>query len=90
LTTSSGAYYEENISGKLTDERFIKLSSGYECEQESLGPAIDALRRDIKEREEKKPDLMELDAAVLREFIERIYISAKDKTGQNTGSPNSL
>jgi hypothetical protein len=84
--------YEDNIGGKLTDERFIKLSHGYEREQESLGSAIEALRRDIKEREKRKTDarnfvavtkkytdLKELDAAVLREFIERIYVSEKDK-----------
>jgi DNA invertase Pin-like site-specific DNA recombinase len=82
--------YEDNISGKLTDERFVKLSGGYEREQKNLGPAIDALRRDIKEREKRKTDagnfvavtkkytdLKELDAAVLREFIERIYVSEK-------------
>lgn len=84
--------YEDNISGKLTDERFIKLSGDYEREQDELKSLVDTLRRDIKEREKKKTDaknfvavtkkytdLQELDAAVLREFIERIYVSEKDK-----------
>lgn len=84
--------YEDNISGKLTDERFIKLSADYEREQDELKSTADALHKEIKQREQKKTDvrnfvavakkytdLQELDAGVLREFIERIYISEKDK-----------
>jgi DNA invertase Pin-like site-specific DNA recombinase len=84
--------YEDNISGKLTDERFVKLSRDYEREQDGLQSAIGALKREIKERESKKTnarnfvnatkkytDLQQLDAGVLREFIEKIYIFEKDK-----------
>ena len=84
--------YEDNISGKLTDERFIKLSGDYEREQDELKSLADAFRRDIKGREKKRTDaknfvavtkkytdLQELDATVLREFIERIYVYDKDK-----------
>jgi hypothetical protein len=84
--------YEDNISGKLTDTRFIKLSGEYEREQDDLKKAVEALRLDIKEREKKKTDarhfvaltkkytdLKELDATVLREFIHKIYVSEKDK-----------
>ena len=84
--------YEDNISGKLSDERFIKLSGDYEREQKELQIAADALRYDIKEREKRKTDarnfvaitkkytdLQELDATVLLEFIEKIYVSEKDK-----------
>lgn len=84
--------YEDNIIGKLTDERFIKLSSGYEHEQKELTLLADTLHMEISEREQKKSDaknfvavtkkytdLQELNAAVLREFIERIYIYEKDK-----------
>ena len=84
--------YEDNISGKLTDERFIKLSGDYEDEQGTLKAMADKLRADIKEREKKKTDaknfvavtkkytdLQELDATVLREFVERIYIHERDK-----------
>ncbi len=28
--------YEDNVSGKIFDERFTKLSSGYEAEQKEL------------------------------------------------------
>jgi len=84
--------YEDNISGKLTDERFIKLSGDYEREQDALKAYTDNLRRDIKEREKKKTDarrfvavakkytdLQELDATMLRELIEKILVHEKDK-----------
>ena len=45
--------YEDNVIGKLSDERFIKMSHDY--------------------------DLQELDAAVLRAFIDRIEVSHVDK-----------
>jgi hypothetical protein len=80
--------YEDNVSGKLSDERFVKLSREYEQEQGVLRYASDALSRELKGKEQQKgnvknfiaavkkyTDLKELDATVLREFIERIYIS---------------
>ncbi|GHU87756.1 recombinase [Clostridia bacterium] len=84
--------YEDNISGKLTDERFIKLSGDYEREQSNLKATADALRKDLKGQEQKKgnvknfiaatkkyTDLQTLDATVLREFIDKIYVSAMDR-----------
>jgi DNA invertase Pin-like site-specific DNA recombinase len=84
--------YEDNIIGKLTDERFIKLSGDYEHEQDVLRSETAVLSRDIKEREKRKAnannfvtitrkytDLQELNAAMLIEFIERIYVYEKDK-----------
>ena len=40
--------YEDNIAGKLTDERFAKMSARYEQEQGELGKKIKALRRTLK------------------------------------------
>jgi DNA invertase Pin-like site-specific DNA recombinase len=84
--------YEDNVTGKLTDERFIKLSRDYEREQDGLKTAIETTRCDLKEQErgranvtsfitatKKYTDLKELDATVLREFIEKVYVSEKDK-----------
>jgi DNA invertase Pin-like site-specific DNA recombinase len=83
--------YEDNLSGKLTDERFIKFSRDYEVEQANLKTSIEAMRLDIKQREQKRvnikffiaatkkyTDLKELDGAVIREFIDRIEISANE------------
>jgi hypothetical protein len=84
--------YEDNVTGKLTDERFIKLSREYEREQNTLKTESDATRRELKEQErnrvnvksfiavtKKYTDLKELDATVLREFIEKVNVSEKDK-----------
>jgi hypothetical protein len=84
--------YEDNIGGKLTDERFVKLSRDYEREQDSLKSVIEGTRRELKEQEKsrtdvksfiavakKYTDIKELDATVLRAFIHKILVSEKDK-----------
>jgi hypothetical protein len=91
LDTIIKRLYEDNVTGKLTDERFMKLSREYELEQEKLKPSIEAMRHDIKQREQKRQntkafiaatkkytDLKELDGSVIREFIDRIEISANE------------
>ena len=80
--------YEDSTTGKLSDERFVKLSREYELEQDNLKSMADVLRKDLKQQEQKKhnvksfiaaakkyTDLTELDATVLREFIDKIYVS---------------
>ena len=84
--------YEDNVTGKLTDERFIKLSRDYEREQGEQKAIIEAMNRELKERErnrvngksfitatKKYTDLQDLNATVLRDFIDRIIVSAVDK-----------
>jgi DNA invertase Pin-like site-specific DNA recombinase len=84
--------YEDNLNGKLSDERFIRLSRDYEREQDELSFSIEAARKELKGQEQKRinvksfiattkkyTDLKKLDATVLREFIERVEISEKDK-----------
>ena len=66
----------------------MKLSREYELEQDNLKSMADVLRKDLKQQEQKKhnvksfiaavkkyTDLTELDATVLREFIDKIYVS---------------
>ena len=80
--------YEDNISGKLSDERFIKLSRDYEQEQEQLKAVVETLGREVKQQEQKKTnvrkfisvvkkytDMTQLDATILREFVEQIRVS---------------
>lgn len=84
--------YEDNVIGKLSDERFIKMSHDYELEQSNLKSMAEVLRKDLKQQEQQKTnvkafiaavkkytDLQELDAAVLRAFIDRIEVSHVDK-----------
>ena len=80
--------YEDNISGKLSDDRFIKLSRDYEQEQEQLKAVVETLGREVKQQEQKKisvrkfisvvkkyTDMTQLDTTILREFVEQIRVS---------------
>ena len=89
---------EVNISGKLADERFMKLTHVYEREQKEQQTMRGILRRELKEQEQQRTnvksfiattkkytDLTKLDATVLREFIEKVYVSEKDKQNDTRG-----
>ena len=39
--------YEDNVSGKLSDDRFAKMSRRYEQEQKELAEKIKALRSEM-------------------------------------------
>lgn len=84
--------YEDNVTGKLTDERFIKMSRDYEREQSNLKSMAEVLRKELKHQEQQKTnakafvaavrkytDMQELDATILREFIERIEVSHAER-----------
>ena len=45
--------YEDNISGKLSDERFAKMSERYDAEQKELAERIKAARKDLEKNESK-------------------------------------
>ena len=91
--------YEDNISGKLTDERFIKLSRDYELEQDNLKATSKILREEVKQMEKSKTnvksfiaiakryiDLTELDATILRECIDKILVSKNSgRKGRGAG-----
>ena len=84
--------YEDNISGKLTDERFRNLSFNYDREQQELKIKIDQLSQQINDTEKKKTDLSqfisnvkkyteitELTPEILNELIEKILIHQTEK-----------
>lgn len=88
----SANVYIDNISGKLSDNRFMKLSEKYKKEQEDLKVMFNQLQKELKEQEQKKMNvrkfvnmarkytkLKKLDATIVREFIDKILVSAKDK-----------
>lgn len=54
--------YEDNVTGKLSDERFIKMSHDYELEQSNLKAMAEVLREEIKQQENKRPTLKRLSA----------------------------
>ena len=57
LDMISKRLYEDSISGKLTDERFHKLSTDYEAEQAGLQAQAAILREEIKEAEGKSANV---------------------------------
>ena len=79
--------YEDNVSGKITDERFTKLSSKYETEQAELNVKIPALQKELSAIESqnanidrflqivrKYTEVEELTPAIVNEFIDRIIV----------------
>ena len=85
--------YEDNVAGKLSDERFSMMSQSYEDEQAQLKAEIQTLQQDIEvqerqienleqfiQRVHKYADLQELTPYALRELVKAIYIEAPDKS----------
>lgn len=79
--------YEDNIEGKISDERFAKMSENYEAEQRTLESRVAELRVQIASQQEssvnvdrflalvrKYTDIRELTPEIIREFVERIEI----------------
>ena len=85
--------YEDNVKGKLNDERFEMMSQNYEAEQRQLEAEVVALRQEIEVQErqnenierfirtaDKYVDIEEIDPCMLRELIKAIYVEAPDKS----------
>ena len=83
--------YEDNVSGKVNDERFSRMSRAYEEEQAELQTAVQTLQEEIDAQERqtedleefiqrvhKYVDLDELTSYALRELVKAIYIEAPD------------
>lgn len=56
--------YEDNVTGKLSDERFIKMSHDYELEQSNLKAMAEVLREEIKQQEKQKTNVKAFISAV--------------------------
>ena len=85
--------YEDNVSGKLSDERFVKLSQGYEAEQKDLQSEIEALRMELSQEKQQRgnvksflstvkkyTEIPELTSEIVHEFIDRIIVHEADKS----------
>jgi len=84
--------YEDNVTGKLTDERFAKMSAKYEQEQKGIRAEIDAFETVVTGQESKLGDLdkflamvrkythiQELSPAIVNELIDRIIVHEPEK-----------
>ena len=85
--------YEDNISGKISDERFAVLSAGYEDEQKKLKAKASKLTAFIETAEQKCADvnsfikvvqkyehITELMLEIMHELIEKIVVYAPEKS----------
>ena len=85
--------YEDNVSGKITDERFVVMSAGYEEEQKNLRTTVAELTAFIDTAEQKSADvtafiqvvqkyehITELTPEIMHELIEKIIVHAPDKS----------
>ena len=93
LDTIIQRLYEDNISGKLTDDRFKKLSEAYEQEQAALRESIPTLTARVETIDSKAVNLQhflklvrkytqpeKLTPAMLRELVEKVVVYAPDKS----------
>ena len=84
--------YEDNVSGKITDDRFRNLSLNYDKEQKELKLRIEQLSKEINNTEKKDTDIKqfisnvkkyteitELTPEILNELIEKIIIHQTKK-----------
>ncbi len=85
--------YEDNVSGKISDERFKMMSKNYEAEQKELRQIIPELSQFIEASEQKNADtaqfigivrkyseIPKLTPEIMHEFIEKIVVYAPDKS----------
>lgn len=85
--------YEDNVSGKISDERFDMLSQKYETEQQEIKKNLSELTVFIGSKEKKIADvtqflsivrkytnITELTPEIMHEFIEKIVVHAPDKS----------
>ena len=86
--------YEDNVTGKISDERFDSLAKKYEAEQTALKSEIVELKKalDLVNDEESNireflnvvnsyTEIEELTPEILNNFIDRIYIGEKYADG---------
>lgn len=88
--------YEDNLLGKISDERFVKLSQSYEEEQRQLQTSISDLTEKLTKQQEdnlniskfmtrilKYTELPELTVEIVNELIDKIVIHKPTGTKRN-------
>mgnify|MGYP000823889617 CR=1 FL=1 len=85
--------YEDNVAGRLDDERFAMMSKNYTEEQKDLKAEVKGLQQQIHEQEQQAENieqfvqrvkrnstLTELTPYALRELVKAVYVDAPDKS----------
>lgn len=88
--------YEDNLLGKISDERFVKLSQSYEEEQKQLQTSISDLTEKLTKQQEdslniskfmarisKYTELPKLTVEIVNELIDKIVIHKPTGTKRN-------
>ena len=94
LDTLFEKLYEDNVAGKISDERFVRMSKKYELEQEELSSSIKALQADIERIDGKAATVdifisavrkytraRKLTPRMLNELIDKIEVHQAEKNG---------
>ena len=84
--------YEDKVAGKLSEERYFKMSDNYEAEQVELKEKVEKLKSSIDHAKSKMDDISkfislvdkysdfeELTPEILRAFIDKVLIYEKQK-----------
>ena len=84
--------YEDNVNGKLSDERFYKLSDGYDTEQKELEQEIERLTAEVSQTDmeitnvskliavtKKYTRIDELTPEILNAFVDKIVVHEREK-----------
>lgn len=84
--------YEDKVAGKLSEERYLKMSENYESEQAELKEKAEKLKDSIQHSKnqmddilkflaivDKYSDFQELTPEILRTFIDKVLIHEKQK-----------
>lgn len=85
--------YEDDISGTISHERFLKLSADYEAEQRELTEQVKTWREAVETLEQDQADfasfaaivrkyvgIRELTPTIVNEFVKKIIVHAPDKS----------
>lgn len=92
LETIIQKFYEDNIDGKISDERFMKMTEPYEAEQKELLKRKNELQSFVDQAKEqslnidsflkvvrKYTDITEITGEIIRSFVERIDVYKPEK-----------
>ena len=84
--------YEDDLNGKISDDRFDKMTSTYEQEQKDLQSRVIALRETLSKAKaqrlnidffiaqvRKNTEVKELDAEIIQALVERINVFKTEK-----------
>ena len=84
--------YEDKVAGKLSEERYLKLSDTYETEQAELTEKAQTLKAEIEKDKKEKDEILdflclvekyssveELTPEIIRSFVDKIIVHEKRK-----------